>query len=383
MSLPLTQPNADAAFTWYAEGQTFFAAMLAAIAAARVSVRLETYIYEAGGVGARVAAELEAAARRGVRVQVLVDAFGSSALPGSFWDSLRAAGGEARVFNPVRLNWFAIRNHRKLLVCDDAVALLGGFNIAPNYEGNGVTHGWRDVAVQMIGALAAALGETFDRLFVRASFEHKRWLRFRRSGEKLAVSTDGCQLLLSGPGRGGSPLERALRQDLQRAATAQLMVAYFLPSRRLRYALTRMARRGGAVKLMLPGETDIALSKLAAESFYRRLLGAGIHIMEYQPQILHAKLFIIGAAVYVGSSNLDPRSLKLNYEVMVRLEDPAVAAAAREIFATCQTHCREVTRAEWRHGRSLWTRLKQRFARFVLARLDPWISLAQWRALPD
>lgn len=368
---------------WYAEGQAYFAAMLTAIAAARVSVRLETYIYEAGGVGARVAAELEVAARRGVRVQVLVDAFGSNTLPASFWDGLRAAGGEARVFNPVRLNWFAIRNHRKLLVCDDAVALVGGFNIAPNYEGDGVTHGWRDVAVRLTGPVAAALGVTFDRVFRLAPFEHKRWRRFQRAGERQVISACACQLLLGGPGRGGSPLERALRRDLQHAATAQLMVAYFLPSLRLRRALARAARRGGAVELMLPGKTDVALSKLAAESLYRRLLGAGIRILEYQPQILHAKLFIVGDAVYVGSANLDPRSLKLNYEVMVRLEDPAVAAAAREIFATCRTHCREVTRAEWRQGRSLWTRLKQRFARFVLARLDPWISLAQWRALPD
>jgi len=371
------------ACTWYAEGQTFFAAMRAAIAAARTRVRLETYIYEAAGVGGHILAELVAAARRGVQVNVLVDAFGSSALPGSFWDDLRAAGGVVRVFNPVRFNRFGIRNHRKLLVCDAAVALVGGFNIATNYEGDGVTRGWRDVAVQLIGPLVVALGTTFDRLFTQAPFEHKRWLRFRRLGEKLALNTCGCQLLLGGPGRGSSPLERALWLDLQHAVQAQLMVAYFLPSRRLRLALTRTARRGGVVELMLPGKSDIALSKLAAESFYRRLLGAGIRIVEYQPQILHAKLFIIGNAVYIGSSNLDPRSLKLNYELMVRLEDPAVAAVARGLFATCRTYCREVTPAEWRQARSLWTRLKQRFARFVLARLDPWISLAQWRSLSD
>ena len=116
----------------------FPAHRLMAIASARVSVRVETYIYEAEGIGTRILAALVAAARRGARVQVLVDAFGSQDLGGDFWGSLRAAGGEVRVFNPMHLARFGIRNHRKLVVCDDAVALVGGFNIASEYEGDGV-----------------------------------------------------------------------------------------------------------------------------------------------------------------------------------------------------------------------------------------------------
>ncbi len=256
--------------TWYAEGDKLFADMLAAVAVARQSVRLETYIFEAAGIGLRMRESLAAAASRGVRVQVLVDGFGSSALPADFWEPLRAAGGEARVFNPLRLDRMGIRDHRKLLVCDDKVAFVGGYNIAPNYEGDGVQQGWRDVALRVAGSLAAALGATFDRMYEIAAFRRKSFARLRRAEEKRILKACGCEVILSGPGLGGSPLVRALRRDLAGAPSAQVMVAYFLPTRRLWRALTHAARRGAAVELMLPGKSDVALSKLATESLYRR-----------------------------------------------------------------------------------------------------------------
>jgi cardiolipin synthase len=377
------EPRGSPAVTWYSEGDAFFADMLAAIAAARLSVRLETYIFEAGGIGIRVRDSLAAAAQRGVRVRVLVDGFGSSALPTDFWDPLRQAGGESRVFNPLRLDRMGIRDHRKLLVCDDDLAFVGGYNIAPNYEGNGVQQGWRDIAARVAGSLAAALGAAFDRMYAVAAFRRKSFVRLRRAEEKRAVDACDCEVILSGPGRGGSPLAKALQRDLAGASSAQIMVAYFLPTRRLWRALTHAARRGTAVELILPGKSDVALSKLATESLYRRLLRTGAHVFEYQPQMLHGKLFIVGDAVYVGSSNLDPRSLRLNYEIMVRLKGRDVTTAARAVFDDCRRHCREVQRGPWRRQRSLWTRLKQRFAHFVMSRLDPWIAQSQWRLLPD
>ena len=326
---------------------------------------------------------LAAAARRGVRVRVLVDGFGSSALPTDFWDPLREAGGDARVFNPLRLDRLGIRDHRKLLVCDDGVAFVGGYNIAPNYEGDGVQQGWRDIALRVAGSLAEALGATFDRMYEIAAFRRKSFVRLRRAEEKRILDACDCDVILSGPGRGGSPLVRALQRDLAGASSAQVMVAYFLPTRRLWRALTHAARRGAAVELILPGKSDVALSKLATESLYRSLLRAGVHVFEYQPQMLHGKLFIIGDAVYVGSSNLDPRSLRLNYEIMLRLEGREVATAAHAVFEDCRRHCREVQKGSWQRQRSLWTRLKQRFAHFVMARLGPWIAQSQWQLLPD
>jgi cardiolipin synthase len=108
-----------------------------------------------------------------------------------------------------------------------------------------------------------------------------------------------------------------------------------------------------------------------------------VEIYEYQPQVLHAKLIVIDNVVYVGSANLDHRSLNINYELMVRFDNPAMAGEAREVFAASLQHSQQITRESWRKGRSLWRRLKQHWAYFLLVRVDPLIARWQWRALPD
>ena len=161
------------------------------------------------------------------------------------------------------------------------------------------------------------------------------------------------------------------------------MVAYFLPTWRIRRQLMKIAQHGGAVTLILAGKSDVLLSHLAAQSLYRRLLGARVRIHEYQPQILHAKMLILDEAVYVGSANLDTRSLNINYELMVRFQEPAMAEQARALFEETLRHCREVTADDWRQSRTLWRRLKQRLAYWLLVRMDPYLARRQWRSLPD
>lgn len=379
--MPLENPGLN--YQWLRSGQEAFPAMLAAIDGAQKSVCLEIYIYAGGGIGIQFRDALVRARQRRAEVRVLMDGLGSYGLPAHFWQPLLSVGGEVRVFNPLALNRLGIRNHRKLLVCDDQVAFVGGFNIAPQYEGDGVTKGWCDLGLRLEGQLAAQLADTFDEMFSRAEFRHKRFVRLRRSAARRTVETSREQLLLSGPGRGLNPIKRALRRDLAAARDVQIMVAYFLPTWRLRRHLARIARQGGRVRLILAGKSDVTVSRLAGQSLYRRFLKAGVEIFEYRPQILHAKLIIIDDVVYVGSCNLDQRSLNINYELMLRFEDPEMAAQAREVFAATLERSRQVTREGWRRARSLWRRLKQHWAYFLLVRVDPYIARAQWRALPD
>src|SRR6185436_4398687 len=105
--------------------------------------------------------------------------------------------------------------------------------------------------------------------------------------------------------------------------------------------------QGGRVQLILAGKSDVLLSQLAGQSLYRRLLKAGLEINEYQPQILHAKLVIIDDVVYVGSANLDHRSLNINYELMIRFQNQEVVEEARRVFANTLRHCRLITPADW------------------------------------
>jgi cardiolipin synthase A/B len=152
---------------------------------------------------------------------------------------------------------------------------------------------------------------------------------------------------------------------------------------RLRRDLARIVRLGGSVQLILAGKSDVRLSQLAAQSLYRRLMKGGVEIYEYQPQILHAKLIIVDDVVYVGSSNLDQRSLGINYEVMIRFESREMADQARAIFAEDLKQCRLIQAEEWRKSRTFWQRLQRRAAYWLLVRIDPILARRKWRTLPD
>ena len=378
-----TMAESNSTCNWLCTGDEVFPAMLAEIDAAKKSVCLEVYVFTDSPVGVRFRDALVRARQRGVSVRVLVDAVGSYFLPGKFWDPLRSAGGEIRQFNPVTLKRLIIRNHRKLLVCDGRVAFVGGFNIATEYEGDGVKSGWCDVGLKIEGALVAQLESSFDEMFGRAEFRHKRFMPLRKSQAKKVVALPKEQLLFSGPGRGRNPFKRALHGDLKRAKNVQMIIAYFLPTWRLRNELMRVARRGGKVRLILAGKSDVLLSMLAAQGLYRRFLKGNIEIYEYQPQVLHAKLIVVDDIVYLGSANLDTRSLRINYELMIRFENKTIAKEAREIFSINLKHCHRVTAEEWRKSRTFWRKLKQRWAYFLLNHLDPYLARRQWRDLPD
>ncbi len=364
-------------------GRESFPALLAAIDAARESVCLETYIYGADAVGERFLQAFLRARERGVSVRVMIDALGSISLFASFWKPLIAAGGEVRVFNPLSLNRFGIRDHRKLLVCDRSVAFVGGFNIAAEYDGDGVTSGWYDLGMKVGGTLPAQLADTFEAMFARADFLHRRFVQLRKVDAPGAIGEPREQLLLSSPGRAQSAVKQSLLEDLSQATRVQIMVAYFLPTWKIRKALGSVIRRGGKVELILAGKSDVLISKLAGQSLYRRFLKTGVVIHEYQPQILHAKLIIIDETVYVGSANLDQRSLNINYELMIRMNDKGVTEQARRLFANSLPHCRQITLEQWRASRTLWRRFRQRWSYWLLARIDPYIARRQWSALPD
>lgn len=371
------------AWKWLRCGDEAFPAMLGEIEASRESIRLETYIFSDDELGRRFRDALVRAAKRGVHVRVLVDGVGSNALPEGYWDELKSVNGQARVFNPVSLHRFGIRDHRKLLVCDVNVAFIGGFNISREFDGDGVTRGWRDVGLRLEGNLVGELASSFDEMFSLADFQHKRLARFRKPMHNKTVVSQDEKLLLGGPGRGHNPIRLAINKDLTQARNVQIVEAYFLPTWKIRRALNRIARMGGIVQLLLAGKSDVALSQLAGRSLYQRLLKAGASVSEYQPQVLHAKMLVVDDALYIGSANLDPRSLSINYELMVRFENPQMVAEARDVFSTILTQSQPIDPATWKQSRNLWTRIKERIAYLILARIDPHVARLQWKWLPE
>jgi cardiolipin synthase len=370
------EPPKANSYRWLSSGSIAFPAMLAAIDGARASVRLETYALVNDGVGGRFREALVKASQRGVRVRVILDSFGSMLLPSGFWRTLEAAGGEVRWFNPTYSRRFGFRDHRKILVCDDAIAFVGGFNVSDHYDGDGVTAGWSDIGMQITGSLAPLLARAFDVMLERSQKPHQAFARLRPTTAKQHWAAEDGDLLLTGPGRGRNPFKRRLLKDLRRARNVRILAAYFLPTWSIHRALVRVLKRGGRVQLILPGKSDVYLSQLACRSLYRRLLRAGVEIYEYQPQILHAKLILIDEVVYAGSSNLDPRSLGINYEVMLRFSRHEIAAGARKVFQDKLAHSKRIELEFWRRTRTWFQRLQQRWAHFILARVDP--IVARW-----
>ncbi|MBC8008564.1 MAG: phosphatidylserine/phosphatidylglycerophosphate/cardiolipin synthase family protein [Burkholderiales bacterium] len=377
-------PIAADAVSWLANGAVAYRRMLALIDAAHTSIRCETYIWSDDAVGTRFREALTRAASRGVRVRVLVDGAGSSALPAGYWQTLQAAGGTAHVFNPLTFRHFSLRNHRKLLLVDDAVAITGGFNIATDYDGDGIADGWRDFGLELSDPAALRqLASSFDSFFGDHLIRHwlLRHLRTQPLRRPLFYQQPG-PVLFSGPRLVHNQFSRRLLATLRQAKHVRIISAYFVPGLRLRWALRDVARRGGTVELLLAGKTDVPLAQHAARSLYGSLLRAGVRIWEYQPQILHAKLALIDDSVFVGSANLDARSLAINYELTVHIHDSRLAAEAGATFTADLLQSQAITLDAWKKSRTWLARLRGACARFLITQIDPWVARRQMRDIP-
>ena len=369
-------PAAGHVFRWLATGSATFETMLRHVERARHSVALEFYICKPGAVSDRFRIALIAACVRGVHVQLLLDAFGSDEVAGGYWHELEQRGGQLRWFNPMRLLRLTFRNHRKLLVIDRATAIVGGLNLADEYDGDGVTHGWRDFALELQGPMVDALTGSFERMWALAAFEPSSLRNFARAHPRPDADVSGPALLLTGPGCRTVDLRRQLYADLRTASRVTVHAAYFLPSGELGRMLANVALRG-EVRILMPANSDVPVAQLATWHAIRRLGSVAIRFFEYLPQMMHGKLLVVDDFVYVGSANLDVRSRLINYELMLRLPVPALAEQAQGMFDADLQHSRpsQMPVSSW------WQQLRQRAAYWLLKRVDPYVASRKLRML--
>jgi len=243
------------------------------------------------------------------------------------------------------------------------------------------------------GPIVAELEHSFDMLYRLAPFTAPAIRRFRRATGAVVLPhlrrarpvrsapPPPVSLLMSGPGMPQGVLRRRLRIDLFHARDVAIASGYFLPELPVRRLLYRTLRRRGRVRVLLAGKSDVPLAQRAAERLFRRMLRRRVEIFEYQPQILHAKLLVMDDLIFVGSCNLDRRSLHINYELLLRLHWPELAADARRWFEHALTHSQQVNAREWKQTRSFMRRMWSRFAYLLLARIDPLVARRRFRAL--
>jgi cardiolipin synthase len=339
----------------FADGDATFDAMLELIGGAHESVCLESYIIRGDAVGERFAAALVAAAARGVRVRVLGDWLGMRGASSRFRRGLRGGGAELRVFSPPGLRrWLGLvpRDHRKLLVVDASAGVTGGIGIGEQWQ-RGVIRKrrspWRDRCVRIEGPAAADMQAAFEHMWRRAAGERpsRRERRLRRQPRNAHLDPATAMPSLVGivegePGR--FRVGRALH--LQAAAAERsiwLASAYFVPSFAEVDALNGAARDGVDVRLLVPGRNDHPWVGALTRRYYRRLLRNGVRIWEWRGEMMHAKTAIVdGRWLRVGSTDLNPLGVAINFELDAYIEDTSVAAVAAQMFLRDLEQSREV-----------------------------------------
>ncbi len=306
-------------------------ALMALIDGAERELRLLFYIFEGDRTGTEVRDALVAAARRGVDVQLAVDDFGSSGTDADFFQPLIDAGCGFCRFHPRWGRRYLLRNHQKMAIADRRIAIIGGFNIADIYFDPHHEDSFRDLGLRIEGPAADYLAVYHERLLEWINSKRASLRSLRRILSTLTQTEGATRWIFGGPSRKISPYARELRADMRRAQRLQMIMAYFAPSRRWLRLIGGIAHRGGA-SLITAGKSDVPLARLAAWATYGSLLRRRVHIAEYRPRALHAKLIIMDDIVYIGSGNFDMRSLYLNLEVMLRIDDAAFATRARALF---------------------------------------------------
>lgn len=357
-------------FAFVTDAPERFDLLIATIEAARRKLRLLFYIYGDGEAGRRVNDALIEARNRGVEVVLFVDGFGTSAEPDAFYAPLVEAGVRFARFFPTYGRRYLLRNHQKILIADDRYALIGGSNIEDGYyfpDKDGQC--WHDLLVRIEGEAVGRLVAYFDGL--------DRWMtdgksRLRSLTRLLAKHSDKAgpvRWLMGGPFKRPSPLAVALRIDVAAARQMDMIQAYFAPNYGWLRRLSGLARRG-RFRMIGAATSDNHTTIAAARHCYRRLLKGGAEIYEFLPRRLHMKLQVIDDVVYAGSANFDVRSLFLNAEVMIRIEDAALAERMRGYVADHCAYSKIITK-EAHRARSTWPmRLRWFFGYWILTALD-------------
>lgn len=319
------------------DGEAAFAAMFAAIDAARSYVLVQFYIIRNDALGRAFQDRLIAAAARGVRVRVMTDAIGSFGLPSRYFARLRAAGIEViyrkRAGLPRSRFQINYRNHRKSLIVDGETGFTGGFNVGDEYMGRAAAYGhWRDTHVRLCGPVVSQLQLIF--------LEDWHWLTGEAPYAELSWDAPGAAedatglIVATGPGdeteTGSLMFFSAIAAAKERVWIAS---PYFVPDIDIVSALRHAALRGVDVRLLVPDRTDHWMPWLAAWAYFDAIAEAGVRVFRYTDGFMHQKAFVVDDTVAaVGTTNLDNRSFRLNFEAMALFFDSDFAARVDDML---------------------------------------------------
>ena len=333
-------------------GDGFFPPLLAAIAAAKETVHLESYVWWKGEICGQVAEALARKAEQGVEVRVLLDASGSSRMDDKLLERMKKAGVKLAKYRPLRFSNLArvnSRDHRKIVVVDGRIGFIFGHGIAEEWVGNAQDKDhWRDTGARLEGPIVGALQSAFTENWVEETGEVLVGERFF---PKLQPAGSIAAHLAYHFNHGSVSAVDLLYRIAFVSAQKQLWIQnpYLAADDAMLDLIGQAAERGVDVRVMLPGEiTDAQIVRHAGHSHFANLLRRGVKIYEYQKTLNHQKVMIIdGLWSHLGSTNLDNRSFESNDEVSLGIVDPEIAAQLAAAFEDDLRSCREIRLDAW------------------------------------
>jgi cardiolipin synthase len=369
---PFTVETKGHRLAFYPDGAGRRQALLDLIGSARERLDLAFYIFAPDESGRLVRDALTEAAERGVRVTLVLDGFGAT-VSEAFFEPLMAAGGRYRCFIGAWSFRFLIRNHQKMVIVDGARAMLGGFNVEDDYFAPPQENGWNDLAFTIEGEVVERIVRWFGQLDDWAARPNAQFADIRRKLRQWDAGPVPVQLLIGGPTRGLSSWARCVSRDLKEGKRLDMIMAYFSPPRQLLRRICRIAKQS-ETRLILAGKSDNGATIGASRSLYAKLLGSGARLWEFDASKLHTKLIVLDDAVYLGSANFDMRSLYINLEIVLRIEDRAFAETMREFVAQHLPGSIEITPERHRRRAGLWNRLRWGASWFLVSVVDYTVS---------
>lgn len=343
-------------------------ALLELIRGAERSIKMLMYMFNPDHTGDVVRDALVEAARRGIEVKLLIDGFGSDA-PSRFFADLDESGGNYCVFNASFGSRYLLRNHQKLVVADDRIAIIGGANVDDTYMTDHGPKHWRDLWLRIEGPEAGMPSRYFDTVFRWSSREKAKLRSLRRMVGEYSEWRGPLQWKFSGPLSMRNSWWRSIGRDLKDASRLDMIFAYFAPPGAMLRRLGRVGFRGQA-RVITAAKSDNNATIAAARHSYSRLIRRHVQMYEYQPAKLHTKLAIADDVVHIGSANFDFRSLYLNLEIMLRIKDAAFAEAMRGYFERELKDSKWISPALHRRRANLWRRIKWAISHFLVTTMD-------------
>ena len=346
-------PTGGNTYTVLTNGDQIFPSMLTAVREAKRRISLETYIYNEGVVGQEFTNAFIDAAKRGVLVQLVVDAMGSNKIPKEWHESMTAAGvklgefGKAKWYSLEELNY---RTHRKILTVDGRIGFTGGVGLDDQWQGHAQDkEHWRDTMVRIEGPVVRLMEGAFNENFIETLGPVTPVVD--PPEQVPAEPLDTAFVLRSSPTGGANDLKRLYLLTISAARRAlDISTPYFLTDESSRWALAEARRRGVRVRILVEGDlTDAMPVKYASRDAYQQLLEQGIEIYEYQPTMMHVKTMVVdGTWSMVGSANFDNRSLELNDELNMAVSDRGFAARLLQDFEQDLRAAKKLDADAWR-----------------------------------